>query len=368
MFYIIEILAVAAFWGQGFSFHAGLLSEFLGPSRRSPVSLFMMQKGQVIGPWYVDKVVLNERRSIDGKFVDFASFRSPATSTYNIRSSNDSIVRYEPEILMELRGCLSDLIEKFWSDDGHFVDYKSMTSSQKYHDYLRIAESFCHLDLQSLTIYERKSLFINIYNCLSLNAINNGYLEKEADYLERMKFLASASYNINGMIFSLNEIKHGVLRGNSNPARLLAGVPFPDPADPRRAFILDNDHRVHFALSCGTLSGPAIRAYSSDERILNTELNLATEQYLDKSVHMDLTSRSVILPAYFSWYRNDFGGSDSAILNWVVDQGSAKLKGELEDFESEVRDRTEFLQNPRFGNIQLKIKFSQYDWRLNIKQ
>jgi len=44
---------------------------------------------------------------------------------------------------------------------------------------------------------------------------------------KRMKMYATASYNINGMIFSLNDIEHGILRNNSQSPVPISKLNFP---------------------------------------------------------------------------------------------------------------------------------------------
>ena len=60
------------------------------------------------------------------------------------------------------------------------------------------------------------------------------------------------AYKVGGLVFTLDEMEHGVLRCNrghpSNP-----GIPtFQDENDPRRDLALKHfDPRIHFALNCG---------------------------------------------------------------------------------------------------------------------
>ena len=77
--------------------------------------------------------------------------------------------------------------------------------------------------------------------------------------------------------YSLDAIEHGVLRLNARPPyrlrRLLAA------GDPRRDAAPSRlDPRVHFALNCGAVSCPPIRAYEADG--LDPELEATTRRYI----------------------------------------------------------------------------------------
>ena len=89
-------------------------------------------------------------------------------------------------------------------------------------------------------------------------------------------------YNIGGLVYTLDQIEHGVLRTNKgniddddnednddvfndalgHPA---TGKPEFDEADPRSQVSLTKlDPRLHFALNCGARSCPPIRVYTED--------------------------------------------------------------------------------------------------------
>ena len=111
----------------------------------------------------------------------------------------------------------------------------------------------------------------------------------------RLKLYASSSYNIGGLIYSLNEIENGLLRGNRKSAVPFTFVPFRKSDDPKRALQLKCDPRIHFALNCGAVSCPPIAVYSSEAEELNNQLALATEGFLDTSISFEPSSKSIVL-------------------------------------------------------------------------
>jgi hypothetical protein len=90
----------------------------------------------------------------------------------------------------------------------------------------------------------------------------------------RLRYYASASYDIGGQIFSLNDIENGLLRINRPPATPLCGAPF-RKNDPRAAHCVSTfDPRIHFTLNCGALSCPPILSYSPNAEELEKEIQV----------------------------------------------------------------------------------------------
>ena len=290
--------------------------------------------GQVIGPYRVKKIVLNDDDDALSIPDDDVSFDGPA-------------------LAKELRFKMLEIKSEFMQDDGKTVDYKKAKSSQIFSDFVKLAKSLKRINLSSMLEHERKAFFINIYNCLIVHAIIDGLLDGGSGTVARLRLYASASYNICGLIFSLNDIENGVLRNNRLSAVPLTGVPFADSFDSRKSFMVKCDPRIHFALNCGALGCPPIAAYSADERILDAELTRATESFLDQSVELSPESKTVTLSMLFSWYKEDFGFSNDAIFDWIFQNAGKHLSGRILQFKEDVRD----------GRV--RIKFAPYDWTLN---
>ena len=77
-------------------------------------------------------------------------------------------------------------------------------------------------------------------------------------------------------MYSLNDIENGVLRNNKPSAAPWAKNPF-EEGDPKLAFCIDCDPRIHFALNCAANSCPPIAVYDvedSDKSIGSSTLPL----------------------------------------------------------------------------------------------
>ncbi len=141
-----------------------------------------------------------------------------------------------------------------------------------------------------------RAFWINLYNALTLHAM--AVVGVKQSVLESIGFFDRFAYTISGQNLTLSQIEHGVLRGNK---AVLGGKIFA-ASDARASFVLPLDARVHFALNCGALSCPPIRAYQAEK--LDSQLEMATHAYLQDARVMDNT---VWLPRLFSYYRTDFG-------------------------------------------------------------
>lgn len=105
--------------------------------------------------------------------------------------------------------------------------------------------------------------------------------------------------------------------------------------------------------------------YSTDPSQLESDLAIATEGFLDQSVSFDVASKTISLSMLFSWYRLDFGSTDQEVLEWIKNNGSNELKAKFENFYETISESVENIQEPRFGNVKIKISYDEYIWDLN---
>jgi Protein of unknown function, DUF547 len=142
-----------------------------------------------------------------------------------------------------------------------------------------------------------RAFWVNLYNTLTLHAMYAANVETSV--LEKPGFFNRFAYRVSGLEFTLNDIEHGVLRGNRGA--FLMQKPF-SATDPRLKFVLPLDPRIHFALNCGAVSCPPIRAYETAK--LEAQLELAAQSYLSTA---RTEGNTVWLPRILSYYAADFG-------------------------------------------------------------
>lgn len=154
---------------------------------------------------------------------------------------------------------------------------------------------------------EKKCFWINTYNAFTLYLLskNNG------SYGDRSTFFKSKSFTIAGILFSLDDVEHGILRRSKHKYSLGYFGKLFVPSWERKLRVHKLDYRIHFALNCGAVSCPPIKFYSISE--IERELDLATSSFLLAEVNYDEEKNVAAIPALFKWYAADFGGKEGVL-------------------------------------------------------
>uniref|UniRef100_A0A6V2SG00 DUF547 domain-containing protein n=1 Tax=Heterosigma akashiwo TaxID=2829 RepID=A0A6V2SG00_HETAK len=213
----------------------------------------------------------------------------------------------------QLRISIDNLYANFLDDMGEKVDYDALSKSEEFEDYKKKAALLESFDSSALSEDFRKAFFLNIYNCLVIHGLVE--LGEPKTWDDRLKLYSTVSYKIGGLVLTLDDIEHGVLRGN-RAGGSHKEVPFPE-GDPRAGLALTLDPRIHFALNCGAVSCPPIRFYEGEE--IDDQLDLSTEAYLE-DIEIEEHLSTVRLPKLLDWYGSDVSSTKSPeeILEWVV--------------------------------------------------
>lgn len=160
-----------------------------------------------------------------------------------------------------------------------------------------VAPDLDDVDPAALSGAERTAFWLNVYNAKVKAAIREqgvtGTLRAHPGFFR-------GGWSVGGRFISLHVIEHGLLRGN-RPAPWTFWRPL-GSSDPRLAWGVPLDPRVHFALNCGAVSCPPIRAYTAEK--LDAQLALATRAYLDGEVAVE--GGVLRLPWLCKLYRGDF--------------------------------------------------------------
>jgi len=263
-----------------------------------------------------------------------------------LNAGDPSKISLDQPIDIALTLATADLKARFIDTEKGVVRYKAIRGSEEFERYKNLTRRLQSFDLRTLQERKQKLAFwINIYN----TAVIHGVIELglEMSVREFRGFFNRVAYEIGGFRFSLNEIEHGILRGNqSHPYGLLK--PF-RRKDPRLEFIVfPHDPRIHFALVCGARSCPPIGFYEAEQ--IDFQLQLASESFINSSQVKILPQEGIVfISKIFKWYKTDFGGSDSAMIDLLL------------NFLDEGEHKT-FLQQNR-DNI--RIRYQPYDWNLN---
>jgi len=218
---------------------------------------------------------------------------------------------------------------------GAACDYAALAGSRERGHLAACLDSLAGFDPKNLRIPEQTAFWLNAYNALVLrDAAELGM----RDFFERQRARV-ASHG-----WSLDDIEHGLLRGNvPKYGHLRAPM---QRSDPRLAHApLAFDERVHFALYSACRSSAPLRVLHGES--LDAELEAAARDYLRATVRVKDEGARVKVPKIFHWYADDFGG-ESGALEFVV--------ARLDEESVEVIDR-------RQGDV--RLKYYDFDWTLN---
>jgi hypothetical protein len=228
-------------------------------------------------------------------------------------------------------------------DDGR-IRYASLEVSP---EFARAAAAARALRVTSLRDAERSDLlafWINVYNALVLHAVVA--LRIRRTVREVRNFFGRVRYQVGLFVVSLDDIEHGILRGNRRR-------PFPPfrpfgRADARRELVLDEvDPRVHFALSCGARSCPPVAVYTA--AAIDAQLGQAAANFVNQDVVVAPNGR-VSCSRLFKWYAGDFGGASGvrAFLMRHLDAGP-------------VRDAVAITPPPLFHRYRWELRYLAAD-------
>ena len=202
------------------------------------------------------------------------------------------------------------------TDSAGRVDYPRLRDSAEFAAAVDAARRLAGVRLDSLTERgARLAFWINVYNALVLHGIVG--LGVRRLVARAWNFFGRTAYRIDGLVWSPDDVEHGVLRGNRR--RVIPPLrPF-GAGDRRRALALAPlDPRIHFAINCGARSCPPLGVYRA--ALIDAQLDLATRNFVNEEVTLERDR--IVCSRLFKWYRRDFdgvGGLPAFLLRYLDD-------------------------------------------------
>ena len=194
-----------------------------------------------------------------------------------------------------------------------------------------------------MRIPAQTSFWINVFNAGVLR--DSPELEFAAGARDVQAFFEQPRLKIGGHAFSLDDVQHGLLRGNvAKQGRLRAPM---SRDDPRLAFMpIAFDERMHFALYTAARSSPALRAF--DGGSLDRQLEEATAR----------------LPAAHRARRGGRrGGGAAAGCSTGTPRTSAASAARSSSRSAALDDAAVDAVDRRQGRV--KLQYAEFDWTLN---
>lgn len=124
-------------------------------------------------------------------------------------------------------------------------------------------------------------------------------------------------YCIGGLNFTLDEIKHGILRGNKRSPHSYIHRSL-SWGDPKSQFVKDlNDGRMNFVCQDFPDIVEHTDSFESEED-LNERLDSFVSEILNAKVNVDTIQSEITLPKLLSTYKYDFcNGTDEGLLRFI---------------------------------------------------
>jgi Protein of unknown function, DUF547 len=212
------------------------------------------------------------------------------------------------------------------------VDYAEFEQSGAFKEYL---ESLEHADVSRLGDRERLAFWINAYNAYTIALIDK-YEERasikniaEGIGFERAKGpWKQPIVKAGGKTYTLDEVEHEIIRKQ-----------FREP-------------RIHFALVCAAVSCPLLRSEAYTGAKLDAQLESQARTFVRDETRgswVDVKDGILHASRIFDWYKDDFGGSESAVGRYIAQYYPASPEKQL-------------LLEGHF-----KTEFLDYDWTLNSR-
>ena len=221
---------------------------------------------------------------------------------------------------------LSQGLERYVDGQGD-VNYRRIAAERSplFSKFLDDAVSVCPQTYASYSVEERIALLINLYNAWVIEFMtgNDGTPTSILKVRIKGKSVFDApliKVRWHPTLLTLNQLEKSLL-----------------PA-------LRVDPRYHFALVCGAKSCPKLRRKPYLAENLNKTLREETLKFLRDPERNQLTGSVWRVSRLFDWYKSEFGNSETATIDWVMNQLGPEAK------------RPE------------RLEFLEYDWAPNQRK
>jgi len=200
----------------------------------------------------------------------------------------------------------------------------SSADRQVLQDYIAALQ---RVTVTGLNRQEQKAYWINLYNALTVEVILGHYPVKSIMDIDISPgFFSQGPWDaklltIEGESISLNDIEHRILRP------------------------IFQDNRVHYALNCASLGCPNLQPDPFTAANMEEMLNKGAREYINHPRGVTVGKKSIQVSSIYKWFKSDFGGSDSGIIDHLLLYARDELVTTL-------------------GNGKKRLRFD-YNWNLN---
>lgn len=186
------------------------------------------------------------------------------------------------------------------------------------------------VDVKSLDRPEQFAFWANLYNAKTIAIVLDKYPVKSIKDISLGGGLLAAVtggpwkakvLKVAGVDLSLDDIEHAILRP------------------------LFKDPRVHYAVNCASFGCPNLAAEALTGAKLEAQLDAGARAYVNSPRGLSVSDGDVTASSIYSWFQDDFGGSEAGVLAHMRKYADEALKQKLEGISA--------------------IAGYSYDWNLN---
>lgn len=177
------------------------------------------------------------------------------------------------------------------------------------------------LDPRKYSRAEQQAYWINFYNALTVKIVLDAYpVDSIRDI--RKNWLAGLFFpgpwndvhaTVAGLEITLDTIENGILRP------------------------IWRDNRIHYVLNCASIGCPDLAATAFTAANTEDLLDAGARAYVNDSRGVDFVDDDfIVISSVYDWYAADFGGSEQAIIEHLVQYAEKPLADRLRNFAGAV--------------------------------
>jgi len=206
-------------------------------------------------------------------------------------------------------------------EDGiNRVSYSQISDTDR-QQLKRYVTALEQLPIRQYNAEQQLAYWINLYNAVTLDIVLQHYpVESIRDIDISPGFFADGPWgkkllSIEGQQVSLNDIEHRILRP------------------------IWQDPRLHYALNCASLGCPNLSTSAYNADTIELQLDQAATAFVNDPRGVSFTDGKLYVSSIYSWFRDDFGPSDRAVIDHLQHYAAAPLRDTLADTMRIAGDR-----------------------------
>lgn len=212
------------------------------------------------------------------------------------------------------------------------LDPRNETDDDTLISFLDAAALLKDANIYDLSEVKRMAFFLNLYHCMVMHAYL--VLGPPETSFQWISYFNSISYQCSDDIFSLAELEHCIIRSQmASPTQFLSR--FVIPKSKYDFALTTSEHRINFALNCGSKSNPSCVPVFKVAQ-LDQQLEEASKLYFAGTVKVKKRSSheiEVFLPRVTLWFSDDFGSTKEEVLGQVKRFFSRDIQDHLTSFQ-----------------------------------